>query len=41
LIEATLEHGATDNVTVIVVRCHATEPTVPPPMPGAQPVQTS
>jgi len=29
LIEATLERGASDNVTVIIVRCHATEPTVP------------
>jgi len=26
---------------VIVVRCHATEPTVPPPLSGVQPVQTS
>ncbi len=38
LIEATLERGATDNVTVIVLRCHATEPTVPPPAAGAPPV---
>lgn len=30
MIEATLERGATDNVSVIMVRCHATEPTVPP-----------
>jgi protein phosphatase len=41
LIEATLERGATDNVTVIVVRAHATEPTVPPPFHGVQPVKTS
>jgi len=30
LIEATLARGASDNVTVIIVRCHATEPTIPP-----------
>lgn len=30
LIEATLERGASDNVTVIIVRCHASEPTIPP-----------
>jgi len=30
LIEATLERGATDNVTVVIVRCHATEPAIPP-----------
>ena len=41
LIEATLERGATDNVTVIVVRCHATEPTVALDITGARPVQPS
>jgi protein phosphatase len=30
LIEATLARGASDNVTVVIVRCHATEPTIPP-----------
>jgi protein phosphatase len=30
LVQATLERGASDNVTVIIVRCHVTEPTVPP-----------
>lgn len=30
LIEATLERGADDNVSVIMVRCHASEPTLPP-----------
>lgn len=30
LIEATLARGASDNVTVIIVRCHASEPTIPP-----------
>jgi protein phosphatase len=30
LIEATLERGASDNVTVIIIRCHATDPTIPP-----------
>jgi serine/threonine protein phosphatase PrpC len=30
LIETTLARGASDNVTVVIVRCHATEPTIPP-----------
>ena len=45
LIEATLEHGATDDVTVIVVtvivaRRHATEPTMPVLRYGVQPMKT-
>jgi hypothetical protein len=40
LIEATLEHGATDDVTVIVARRHATEPTMPVLRYGVQPMKT-
>jgi serine/threonine protein phosphatase PrpC len=41
LIELTLERGATDNVTVIVLRCHAMDPTAPALLHGVRPMKTA